>query len=72
MGADASHAWLSLYCGELGWVDLDPTNNTLPALDHVTLAFGRDYSDVCPIKGVFMGGGQHGMQVSVDVAPLTD
>jgi transglutaminase-like putative cysteine protease len=69
VGADASHAWLSLYCGDLGWVDLDPTNNTLPSLDHVTLAYGRDYSDVCPIKGVFMGGGQHGMHVSVDVAP---
>ncbi len=66
---DASHAWVSLYCGELGWVDLDPTNNLLPNTDHITLAYGRDYSDVSPIKGVFVGGGQHGMSVSVDVSP---
>ena len=72
IGADASHAWLSLFCGELGWVDLDPTNNSIPGFDHITLAYGRDYSDVCPIKGVFVGGGQHGMTVSVDVAPLTE
>ena len=69
VGADASHAWVSLYCGELGWVDLDPTNNLLPNTDHITLAYGRDYSDVSPIKGVFVGGGQHGMSVSVDVSP---
>jgi transglutaminase-like putative cysteine protease len=72
IGADASHAWLSLYCGERGWIDLDPTNNSIPSVDHVTLAYGRDYSDVCPIKGVFVGGGQHGMTVSVDVAPQTE
>jgi transglutaminase-like putative cysteine protease len=72
IGADASHAWLSLFCGELGWIDLDPTNNSIPSFDHISLAFGRDYSDVCPIKGVFVGGGQHGMTVSVDVAPLAE
>ncbi len=71
IGVDASHAWLSLYCGEMGWIDLDPTNNTIPSLDHITLSYGRDYSDVCPIKGVFTGGGQHAMAVSVDVAPVT-
>ncbi|MEM6799626.1 MAG: transglutaminase family protein, partial [Planctomycetota bacterium] len=70
VGADASHAWLSLYCGELGWVDADPTNNTLAGADHVTVAVGRDYSDICPIQGVFVGGGSHVMSVSVDVAPI--
>ena len=70
VGADASHAWLSVYCGDAGWVDIDPTNNLLPATDHVTLAIGRDYSDVAPIQGVFVGGGGHALEVSVDVAPL--
>jgi transglutaminase-like putative cysteine protease len=67
IGADASHAWLAAWCPTLGWVDFDPTNNVVPSLDHVTVAWGRDYSDVCPIKGVFIGGGQHSMRVSVDV-----
>jgi transglutaminase-like putative cysteine protease len=69
-GADASHAWVSIYCGEAGWVDLDPTNNMIPTTDHITIAWGRDYSDVCPIQGVYVGGGQQSMTVSVDVAPL--
>lgn len=69
VGADASHAWLSVYCGDAGWIDLDPTNNVLPTTDHITVAWGRDYHDVCPIKGVFVGGGQHMMSVSVDVMP---
>ncbi len=68
IGADASHAWLSVYCGPLGWIDFDPTNNLIPGPDHVTVAHGRDYADVCPIQGVFMGGGDHSMSVSVDVA----
>jgi transglutaminase-like putative cysteine protease len=67
VGADASHAWLSLYCQGDGWLDLDPTNNQMPALRHLTIAWGRDYGDVCPIKGVFLGGGQHVMSVAVDV-----
>jgi transglutaminase-like putative cysteine protease len=70
IGADASHAWLSVYCGSLGWVDVDPTNNVLIGTDHITLAWGRDYTDVCPIRGMFVGGGHHTMAVSVDVAPL--
>ncbi|MCR9199506.1 MAG: transglutaminase family protein [Planctomycetaceae bacterium] len=71
VGADQSHAWLSVYCGEtLGWVDFDPTNNCLCSTDHVTVASGRDYSDVVPIKGVFLGGGEPTLSVSVDVAPL--
>ncbi len=69
VGADASHAWLSIYCGDLGWLDLDPTNNTSPTANHITVACGRDYSDVCPIKGVFVGGGTHAVSVAVDVVP---
>jgi transglutaminase-like putative cysteine protease len=70
VGADASHAWVSAWCPEFGWVDFDPTNNVIPSLEHITVAWGRDYSDVCPIKGVFVGGGEHAMNVSVDVEPL--
>jgi transglutaminase-like putative cysteine protease len=70
VGSDASHAWLGVYTGNLGWLDIDPTNNVVPSLEHITLAWGRDYSDVCPIQGVFIGGGQHGLSVSVDVSPI--
>ena len=70
VGADASHAWVSAFCPEVGWIDFDPTNNQIPSTRHVTLAWGRDYSDVCPIKGVLVGGGQHRMRVAVDVVPL--
>ena len=67
VGADASHAWLSVYCGAADWIDLDPTNNQIPTTRHVTVAWGRDYSDVCPINGVVLGGGHHAMSVAVDV-----
>jgi transglutaminase-like putative cysteine protease len=66
-GVDASHAWLAVYCPGLGWVDADPTNNMFPLTTHVTLAWGRDYADVSPVRGVILGGGQHSLQVSVDV-----
>lgn len=70
VGADQTHAWVSVYCGpELGWVDFDPTNNCLCSEDHISLACGRDYSDVAPFKGVFLGGGDHSLTVSVDVVP---
>lgn len=72
VGADASHAWLSVYCRDWGWVDTDPTNNCYTNMDHITVAWGRDYTDVCPIKGVFVGGGSHTMSVSVDVEPLSE
>lgn len=72
VGADASHAWLSAYCPVLGWIEFDPTNNVVPSEDHITVAWGRDYSDVCPINGVFIGGGQHSMRVSVDVRRIDD
>ena len=70
VGADASHAWLSVYCPGLGWADVDPTNNLWPSDRHVTVAIGRDYGDVSPIKGVFLGGGDHTMEVVVDVTPV--
>lgn len=70
VGADASHAWISVYCGPCGWIDFDPTNDCIPSSDHVTVAYGRDYADVCPIQGVFVGGGSHTLNVSVDVEPL--
>jgi transglutaminase-like putative cysteine protease len=72
IGADASHAWISVWCGATGWVDLDATNNIMPSLDHITVAWGRDYADVCPIRGVAMGGGRHVMSVSVDVDVSTE
>ncbi|SDT56062.1 Transglutaminase-like enzyme, putative cysteine protease [Pseudomonas sp. Z003-0.4C(8344-21)] len=56
IGADASHAWVSVFCPVLGWVDFDPTNNVQPALEHITLAWGRDFSDVSPLRGVILGG----------------
>ncbi|BBO91493.1 transglutaminase family protein [Desulfosarcina ovata] len=68
VGADASHAWLSLFVPGFGWVDLDPTNNLIPGERHITLAWGRDYGDVTPVKGVVMGGGVHALSVMVDVA----
>jgi transglutaminase-like putative cysteine protease len=71
IGADASHAWVSAFSPDYGWMDVDPTNDQIPSTRHITLAWGRDYSDVAPIKGVFIGGGKHGMSVSVDVAPLS-
>jgi transglutaminase-like putative cysteine protease len=67
IGADASHAWISLFVPDEGWVDLDPTNNLIPGETHILLAWGRDYGDVTPMKGVVMGGGKHTMSVQVDV-----
>lgn len=70
VGADASHAWVSAHCGSLGWVDVDPTNNVLVSDSHISIGWGRDYDDVCPIQGVFVGGGKHAMGVNVDVEPI--
>jgi transglutaminase-like putative cysteine protease len=72
VGADASHAWLTFYCPGAGWIPVDPTNNLLPLDTHVTLAWGRDYTDVSPIRGVILGGGAHSLRVQVDVVRLTD
>jgi transglutaminase-like putative cysteine protease len=70
VGADASHAWVSAYCPEVGWIDMDPTNNLVPSNGHVTLAWGRDYSDVSPLRGLILGGGAHVVKVAVDMEPL--
>lgn len=70
VGADASHAWFSVYMPGIGWVDFDPTNNKLPFDQHITLAWGRDFADVTPLKGIAFGGGQHSLSVSVDVMRL--
>lgn len=70
VGADVSHAWVAVFFPEAGWIDFDPTNDVVPTTQHVTLGWGRDYADVCPIKGVFVGGGRHHMSVSVDVEPI--
>lgn len=69
VGADASHAWVSVYCPDLGWVDLDPTNNLLVDTQHITVAWGRDFSDVSPMRGVILGGSQHELEVRVTVMP---
>lgn len=66
-GADASHAWISVWAPPLGWVDLDPTNDCLVSDQHITLAVGRDYHDVCPLRGLVLGGGQQLVRVGVDV-----
>jgi transglutaminase-like putative cysteine protease len=67
LGADASHAWLAFYCHDIGWIPVDPTNNLLPSNTHITLAWGRDYEDVSPVRGVILGGGAHSLRVHVDV-----
>ena len=74
IGADASHAWVSVYCpdeeGSGIWVDFDPTNNLLPDTRHITLAWGRDFSDVSPLRGVILGGDAQAPKVAVTVAPF--
>lgn len=72
VGADASHAWVEVWCPAQGWVALDPTNNVQAGLDHVTLAWGRDYGDVAPLRGVIRGGGRAQPQVGVTVVPLDE
>lgn len=71
-GADASHAWVALYAPPFGWVDLDPTNDVRVNTDHITLAWGRDFSDVSPLRGVITGGGSHQLKVGVSVIPLNE
>jgi transglutaminase-like putative cysteine protease len=70
IGGDASHAWVSVYCPPLGWLDFDPTNDCMIGEDHVTLAWGRDFGDVSPLRGMIVGGGRHKLQVNVRVQPL--
>jgi transglutaminase-like putative cysteine protease len=68
-GADASHAWISVWSPEAGWTDLDPTNGLIVSDEHITIAYGRDYDDISPIGGVLLGGGDHTVSVGVDVVP---
>src|SRR6204780_3189026 len=70
IGADASHAWCSAWSPGAGWVDFDPTNNCVPSDGHITVAWGRDYSDVSPIHGVLLGGARHTLDTGVDVIPV--
>ncbi|MDP2229335.1 transglutaminase family protein [Methylotenera sp.] len=72
VGADASHAWFSVYIPEQGWLDFDPTNNIIPNTQHITLGWGRDYGDIAPLKGVIFGGQNHELEVSVQVECLTN
>lgn len=72
IGADASHAWVSAWCPRIGWVDFDPTNRVIPDDQHITLAWGRDFSDVSPLRGVIIGGGAHALDVEVTVLPLEE
>jgi transglutaminase-like putative cysteine protease len=70
VGADASHAWVSVHLPEFGWLDFDPTNGVMPSTEHVIVACGRDFADVTPVRGVIMGGGEHELTVKVDVTAI--
>lgn len=67
VGADASHAWFSIFIPATGWVDFDPTNNQIPSSQHITIGWGRDYTDVTPLKGVILSSGKHKLTVAVEV-----
>jgi transglutaminase-like putative cysteine protease len=69
-GSDASHAWIATYLPEFGWIEIDPTNNCIPGIEHVVLGWGRDFGDVSPLCGVVLGGGEHRLKVGVDVEPV--
>ncbi|KAA6441760.1 transglutaminase family protein [Dyadobacter flavalbus] len=69
-GSDASHAWISVYIPDYGWCDFDPTNNVVPGERHIVTAWGRDYNDVPPLKGIIFSYGKHTLSVEVDVIPL--
>jgi transglutaminase-like putative cysteine protease len=71
VGTDASHAWVSIYFPSIGWVEFDPTNNLLPTYKHITTAYGRDYNDVAPIRGIVFSSGQQKLSVRVDVERIT-
>ena len=70
VGSDASHAWVSVFCPDAGWVHYDPTNDLVVRDSHIVLAWGRDYRDVSPISGILMGGGEHSLAVEVSVQAL--
>jgi len=70
VGSEASHAWVAAWCPNLGWIEVDPTNDLVPSDRHIVLAWGRDYDDVSPVKGVTVGGGSHTVEVTVQVTPI--
>ena len=72
LGGEASHAWVGVFVPEVGWVDFDPTNDVRPDTDHVTLAWGRDYADVTPMKGIALGGGSQRVDVEVRVQAIAE
>lgn len=69
VGADASHAWIAVYVPQLGWTEFDATNDAIPTTDHIRIAFGRDYHDICPIRGTVYGGGGQSLEIGVTVTP---
>lgn len=72
VGADATHAWVSVYCPVTGWVDFDPTNALIPSLEHVVIGWGRDFGDVSPLRGVILGGGGHEPEIAVTMVPESE
>ncbi|MEM9479214.1 MAG: transglutaminase family protein [Verrucomicrobiota bacterium] len=72
VGADASHAWVSVYVPQLGWTDFDATNNVIPSLNHIPIAKGRDYLDISPVRGTVYGGGRQQLEIGVTVTPLEE
>ncbi len=68
-GSDASHAWISVFIPKMGWCEFDPTNNIIPNQQHIVTAYGRDYADVAPLKGIIFSSGEHKVSVEVDVIP---
>jgi len=69
-GSDASHAWISVYIPDMGWCEFDPTNNMIPQQRHIVTAYGRDFADVSPLKGIIFSSGEHKVKVEVDVIPV--
>jgi transglutaminase-like putative cysteine protease len=72
VGDGASHAWVSVWSPPYGWIEFDPTNGCFAGTDHVAVAWGRDFGDVSPLRGVIVGGGQHQLSVTVAVDPVPD
>ena len=71
IGGGASHAWVAVYSPPFGWIELDPTNNIWVGVEHVAVAWGRDFGDVSPLRGIILGGGSHELSVNVTVEPLS-
>jgi len=72
VGADASHAWVAVYVHQLGWTEFDATNDAIPDSDHIRIATGRDYHDICPIRGTVYGGGHQTLEIGVTVTPASE